>query len=388
MVRVGDPALIGSDRPLVAHIVFRLDIGGLENGVVNLINHMPVDSSRHVVISLAEPTEFATRIQRSGIDVYSIGKRAGKDPRAYVRLYRLLRRLRPDVVHTRNLGTLDCQAFAWIAGVPRRIHGEHGWDTVDQEGSSMKYRLLRRLNAPFVQQYIALSREIEHWLVDQVGVDPGKVTRICNGVDTDRFRPIGSRRRTDGGVVIGTVTRLSEIKDPLNTLNAFAQLKSLVGGRRALQLLVVGDGPLRVQMETAVRDLGLGPHVTMAGRQLDVVPWLDRMDLFVMGSRREGISNTILEAMAAGLPVVATRTGGNHEIVEEGVTGALAEPRSSEALANAMLPYVLNGAMREEHGRAARQRAVSQFSLERMIASYAKLYSAKTSGRSTWHRAI
>ncbi len=163
------------DMPLVAHIVFRLDYGGLENGLVNLINHMPPSSVRHVVIALSEATEFASRIERDGVEVYAIGKKPGKDPAAYLRLYRLLRRLKPDVVHTRNIGTMDCQVVAWLAGVSRRVHSEHGWDTTDQEGRSGKYRMLRRALSIFVGRYVALSRELEEWLVNDLRVPHSNV---------------------------------------------------------------------------------------------------------------------------------------------------------------------------------------------------------------------
>lgn len=360
--------------PLVVHIVFRFDYGGLENGLVNLINRMPPSCARHVVIGLSEVTEFASRIKRDGVEVYAIGKKPGKDPAAYIRLYRLLRRLRPDVVHTRNIGTLDCQVVAFLAGVRRRVHSEHGWDTTDQEGRSEKYRLLRRALAVFVDRYVALSRELETWLVDDVGVAPDKITRICNGVDTIRFSPTSERVSDHDEVVIGTVTRLSDIKDPLNTLRAFARLKESVGARRNVRLIMVGDGPLLGAVEREVLERNLAEDVCLPGSQIDVAPWLSRMDIFVMGSRREGISNTILEAMAAGLPVVATRTGGNLELVDEGVTGALVPPQSAEGLAAAMERYVLDNALRTDQGRAGRDRVVRAFSLDTMVSRYAALY--------------
>jgi sugar transferase (PEP-CTERM/EpsH1 system associated) len=365
--------------PLVAHIVLRLDYGGLENGLVNLINRMSPTCARHVVIGLSEVTEFASRIERRGVEVHAIGKKPGKDPAAYLRLYKLLRRLKPDVVHTRNIGTLDCQVVAMLAGVERRVHSEHGWDTTDQEGRSGKYRLLRRVLSVFVDQHIALSRELEDWLVDDLGVPRRKVTRICNGVDTTRFKPRRVRSPDQEAVVIGTVTRFSDIKDPLNTLRAFARLRDLVGSERKVCLIMVGDGPLLESVQREVSDRGLGKDVCLPGSQLDVVPWLHRMDLFVMGSRREGISNTILEAMAAGLAVVATRTGGNLELVDEGVTGSLVPPQSADALAAAMEPYVLNDALRKDRGSAGRNRVVREFSINSMVDKYASLYSSATS---------
>ena len=364
--------------PLVAHIVFRFDYGGLENGLVNLINHMPPSCARHVVIGLTEVTEFAKRINRPGVDVYAIGKKPGKDPMAYVRLFKLLRRLRPDVVHTRNIGTMDCQVIACLAGVGRRVHSEHGWDTTDHEGLSNKYRLLRRVLSVFVDRYIALSRELEDWLVNDLEVPRAKVARICNGVDIKRFEPSHSRRDGSESLVVGTITRFSEIKDPLNVVRAFARLNASVGGTRSVRLIMVGDGPLMEAVQREVAEHGLVGDVCLPGSQLDVVPWLAQMDLFVMGSRREGISNTILEAMAAGLPIVATRTGGNVELVDDGKTGALVPPQSPDALADAMEAYVRHEQLRLEHGTAGRRRVVDEFSLEAMVGRYAALYAPVT----------
>lgn len=373
--------VVKAPPPLVAHVIFRLDYGGLENGLVNLINHMSPVHARHVVIGLSEATEFASRIKRQDVEVHAIGKKPGKDPHAYVRLYKLLRRLKPDVIHTRNIGTLDCQVIAMLAGVGRRVHSEHGWDTTDQEGRSKKYRLMRRLLSIVVDQHVALSRELEDWLVDDLGVARKKVTRICNGVDVARFKPHPNRRSDRDPVVIGTVTRFSDIKDPLNTLRAFVRLKELVGTKRPVRLVMVGDGPLWEPVQREIADRGLGRDVCIPGSQLDVVPWLNRMDFFVMGSRREGISNTILEAMAAGLAVVATRTGGNVELVDEGVTGFLVPPQSVDALAAAMEPYVLDDALRVSHGAAGRDRTEREFSLDAMVGKYAALYNGDISSR-------
>ena len=321
-----------SSPPLVAHIVFRFDFGGLENGLVNLINHMPPSRARHVVIGLSQVTEFASRIKRDDVEVYAIGKKPGKDPGAYARLFALLRRLRPDIVHTRNVGTLDCQVVALLAGVRRRVHSEHGWDVADQEGRNTKYLALRRALSIFVHQYVALSQELEQWLIEDIRVPRNRVTRICNGVDTTRFKPVRKRESKPDRVVLGTVTRFSEIKDPLNTLRAFARLKESVGSRLNVRLIMVGDGPLMETVKREIAERNLGSDVCLPGSQLDVAPWLDQMDLFVMGSRREGISNTILEAMAAGLAVVATRTGGNLEIVEALLLHPLASGRAGHAL--------------------------------------------------------
>jgi hypothetical protein len=128
-------------------VVFRFDVGGLENGVVNLINHMPADAYRHAVISLTEITDFRRRIVRDDVSFVALEKPPGHAIRIYPRLFRLFRQLRPAIVHSRNLAALEVAMPAWAAGVPVRIHGEHGRDIGDLDGSSRKYQWLRRFIA-------------------------------------------------------------------------------------------------------------------------------------------------------------------------------------------------------------------------------------------------
>jgi sugar transferase (PEP-CTERM/EpsH1 system associated) len=368
-------------RPLIAHIVFRFDFGGLENGVVNLINFLPPERFRHAVIALTEASGFQARLARPDISVHALDKRPGKDPLAYFRLFRLLRSLRPAIVHTRNFATLDCMPVARLAGVSRGIHGEHGWDVFDPDGTRRRYRAVRRLLNPMVDRFVAVSREIEQWLTGIVGIRASKVVRICNGVDTRRFAPAaGAARvlvprswREPGTVVIGTVARMAAIKDPLNLVRAFIALRSAPGGRAA-RLVFVGDGDLKSAAEQLLRDAGALEAAWLAGARDDVPQLLREMDVFALGSRREGISNTVLEAMASGLPVVATATGGNMELVRDGESGRLVPPADSAALAAALLGYVADPQLRAAHGHRARQLAEHEYSLRIMVDAYASLY--------------
>ena len=131
-------------RPLIAHVVFRFDVGGLENGVVNLINHLPRDAYRHAVISLTDITDFRRRVSRTDVEFIALEKPPGHAYRFYPRLYRLFREMRPAIVHTRNLAALETVVPAWVAGVPVRIHGEHGRDMLDLHGANRKYQWVRR----------------------------------------------------------------------------------------------------------------------------------------------------------------------------------------------------------------------------------------------------
>lgn len=375
----------GRRPPLVAHILYSFHIGGLENGVVNLINHMPPERYRHVIIALADcDTEFCARIRRSDVDFISLHKAPGHGVKLFPRLYRLLRQLAPAIVHTRNLAALEMTVPAWAARVPVRIHGEHGWDTSDPAGVSLKYRLLRRLHSPFVTQYIALSSQLSSYLTQGVGIGPARVTRVCNGVDVARFSAQATKADLpevpagfvdDAGLVFGTVGRLQAVKDQLTLVRAFRHWRDSGSEvAKKARLVLVGDGPLRAQVEAEVAAAGVSDSVWLAGARNDVPAWMAAMDCFVLPSQAEGISNTLLEAMACALPVVATDVGGNGELVLNGETGFLVPPNDPVALSGAMARVGNDAAMRQKMAVAARNRAVSQFSLEAMVEAYLAVY--------------
>jgi sugar transferase (PEP-CTERM/EpsH1 system associated) len=375
-------------RPLIAHVIFRLGVGGLENGVVNLVNRLPAESFRHAIVCLTDYTDFRDRIARSDVEVHAIHKRPGHDLRASWRLYRLFRRLRPGIVHTRNLGCLEALPPAWLAGVPRRIHGEHGWDVFDPAGTNRRYQQLRRLHGLLVDRFVPLSEELERYLVERVGIGPDKVTRVYNGVDTGRFCPAAERPDVlpagfagAGDVVIGTVGRMHGVKDQSTLAKAFVELVARAGGAAGrLRLVMIGDGPLRESCAELLEAAGLGAQAWLPGARDDVPALMRAMDIFVLPSRAEGISNTVLEAMATGLPVVATAVGGNPELVRDGDTGALVPPSDPAAMAEALLAYTADDVRRRAHGSAARERALERFSLEGMLERYTALYEGVIGG--------
>lgn len=363
--------------PLIAHIVHRLDYGGLENGLVNLINGLPVDSYRHVIICMTSASDFRQRIRRADVAVHELHKAPGKDPAAYLRLWRLLRQLRPAAVHTRNTGVLDCQVVARLAGVPRRIHGYHGWDMDDLTGTNPRRNRLRRMCDPFVNHYVVVSRQIGSWLTGALGVAPARVTPICNGVDIERFRPAPHPRAAGTPIVIGTVGRLQTVKNQILLVRACGLvLRQAPELSRAWQLRLVGDGPERPALEAAIDAEGLRDVTAITGWNDEVPAALRGIDVFVLPSLNEGISNTILEAMATGLPVIATAVGGSPELVADNETGFLIPADDQAALADRLLRYLRSPDLAQVHGRAARQRAEQDFSIQRMLRDYARMYDA------------
>lgn len=380
-------------RPLVMHVVYRFDVGGLENGVVNLINHLPAERFRHAVVALTDCAEaFCRRIRREDVGFVSLHKPPGHGARLYPQLYRLFRTHRPAIVHTRNLAALESVVPAWAAGVPARVHGEHGWDVSDPGGTRRKFQWLRRAYSPFVSRYVALSGHIESYLVERVGIALQRVERICNGVDTARFMPASAVRGAaasagQGGridlvdspfgaehVVVGTVGRLQTVKDQVNLVRAVAIARGLGEAGARLRLVIAGDGPQRAEVEAAIAATGIGDITWLAGERSDVPEIMRALDVFALPSRAEGISNTILEAMASGLPVVATEVGGNAELVAAGETGLLVPPEDPQRMAEALLRYTADAALRQDHGAAGRQRVERNFSIDNMVARYTQLY--------------
>jgi sugar transferase (PEP-CTERM/EpsH1 system associated) len=369
--------------PLVAHIIYRLDVGGLENGLVNLINRMPPARFRHAVISLTDATQFRDRIARPGIPVYCLKKPPGNSIATQVRLWRLLRRLRPAIVHTRNLASLECTVAAALAGRNVRIHGEHGRDAADPGGSNVRRQRIRRLFKPFVYRYAAVSRELACYLETRVGVSPDRITHLCNGVDTARFQPPGNGRVaveaslgvTGETIVFGTVGRMEAVKDPLNLARAFIKLLDMLPQHRAmLRLAMVGDGPLRPRVIDLLQSAGVRGLAWVPGERNDIPAVMRGLDVFVLPSLGEGISNTVLEAMATGLPVIATRVGGNPELVNHGVTGTLVPPGDPDALAAVMRGYVLERGRIAQEGACARRIAVDRYGIDVMVRNYMRLY--------------
>lgn len=352
----------------IVHVVYRFGIGGLENGLVKIVTNLP--QHQHTIITLTDADPVQQQRVAAVAQVVCLQKPPGQGFRVLRQIFSLLRHLHPDVVHTRNIGTLDVQFLAFIAGVRGRVHSEHGWDTYDPEGKNPRYRWLRRFSNLYVQRWIGLSEELCTWLVQQIRIHDRKVTRIINGVDTTAIRPCHNPVDPDAPRFV-TVSRLSEIKNPLNTVNAFLLFCEHFPDA---ELTVVGDGPLFNQLESVVAASPYRQQVKLVGEQSNVTPYLQAADVFLLGSSKEGISNTILEAMAAGLPVIATEVGGNAELVEEGTTGYLVRPDTPVALCQAMLKMSKNPQLRERFSLEARLRAERQFSIQRMVDAYQDAY--------------
>ena len=371
--------------PLVAHIIYALGTGGLENGLINIINRTPPDRYRHVIICLTNADDFANRITLPGIQVIQLHKPAGQNFRVFWDLWKTLRTLRPDVVHTRNLASLEMQLVTLLMPGIKRVHGEHGRDIHDLDGTNKKYNLLRKAMQPFVHRYIAVSRDLLQWLKHTVAIPEKKLRQIYNGVDAGKFSPRQDDAKLgdlappgllpENAVVVGTVGRLAEVKNQQLLIEAVGYLftkRPILRG--TLRLVLVGDGPLKLQLVGRVKQLGLSDVVWFTGDRNDVPTLMQLMDIFILPSLAEGISNTLLEAMASGLPVIATSVGGNVELIDEGVNGRLVPVNNVVAMADAVAELVDDPILRQSMGKKGLALVRTTFNWEKTVADYLAVY--------------
>lgn len=367
---------------MVVHVLHHLFIGGMENGVVNLVNRLPRHEFDHTIVCIEDHSEFASRIQRDDVRVIDMHRSKVGTWRLRWQLWRLFKQLRPSVVHTRNLSGLDALLPARLAGA-RTVHSEHGYDVDNLAGKAARPTLLRRLHAPLVHRFACVSQDIQRLMVQHWGAAGKPLTQIYNGVDTAIFKPrpalqprtLPTHLNGDDLFVVGTVGRVRPIKDQATLLRAVAQLLAWHPELRSrVRTVVVGDGPLLAQLAQLASELSIEQLCWFAGARDDVPALLQSMDVFVLPSLNEGISNTLLEAMACGVPILASAVGGNVELVERGVCGEWFEPGDVHTLARLLAAYACDPALRKRHAEAARERAVERFSIDSMMAAYAELY--------------
>lgn len=356
----------------VMHVVYSLQPGGMELGVVKLVNGLNRAAVRSSICSTT-PDGALKSLVANDVAVLELRRRQGNDPRLVWNLYQVFRRERPDIVHTHAWGTLlEGLVAARLARVPIVVHGEHGTLQLKH-----RQRVAQRIAWKAADRMLSVSSRLAERISHDTGLPLARMTVIRNGVDLNRFQRVDradARARlgfADDELVAIAVGRLVPVKDHLTLLEATALARR---SGRPFTLAIAGDGPLRSTLEERARALGLDAAVRFLGHRGDVETVLAAADLFVLSSVSEGLSNTILEAMATGLPVVATRVGGADEMVEDGVTGVLVPASSPSEMAAALTAVFGDADARRTMGIRGRARAKTEFSLETMVRRYESLY--------------
>jgi glycosyltransferase involved in cell wall biosynthesis len=347
----------------VAHVVGQLAVGGMEKLLVEFARH--ADRSRFELsfVSLGDRGAVADEIEALGYPVVAMGEPSGFRPGIILALSNIFRRGRVDVVHTHNGRPLMYGApAARVAGVRASIHTRHG----QQHGASQRELARFRMATRLVDRVVCVSADAMR-LAGSRGVAAEKLRTIPNGIDLSRFGYTGPR--ADGPAVM--VGRLSPEKDAANLIRAMA---IVVKEEPKFRLQVAGDGDCMASLVALTRELELTGHVTFLGGVSDVAALLAGASMFVLPSLTEGISLTLLEAMARGLAVVATRVGGTPEVMEDGATGLLVAAQSPAELAQAMLRIYRQPHRARLMGLAAHHRANALFDVRRMVTTYEGIY--------------
>ena len=361
----------------IIHIIYSLNPGGLENGIINLVNNMDDFKFENTICCLTQGGDFEKRLNKN-IKVSKMFKKPGNDYQLYIKLIKYLKEIKPTIVHTRNWAGMDGIIAAKMARVPIIIHGEHGFEITDLISQNKKRKFIRKLVlSTIVDKIVTVSKNLKKRLINEIKIKPEKIIHIPNGVDTNKFniyRKEFTRKKfgfKKEDFIIGIVARLDPIKNHKTLISAF---KEIVKNYPQTKLIIVGDGPLREELEEKSYQLGINNKVIFMGERNDVPEILKTFDIFVLPSLNEGMSNTILEAMATGIPVIASNVGGNPELVIDGETGFLFPTNDVESLVQKIKTYILYPELKQKHGYNARKRVEEEFSLDQMVRRYEELY--------------
>ncbi len=365
------------DSLRILFLITELDTGGAQKALARLLASLNRSRFKpHVACLYHGDKTVAQEIRALGIPLTDLRMQAKWRADALWRLYRLLRRQQPAILHTWMFhANLPGRLLGRLAGVPIVITSRRNVNI----GGPARERLLRWTSGldDAVIAVCELARQAE---IERAGAAPHHVATIYNGVDVTAFSrsdPEADARIRDtfdipaDAPLLGAIGRLHPQKDFGTLLAAVAQLRRQVPDAH---LLLVGDGELREELVNHARSLGLGDCVTFAGHRTHIPEILAAIDVFTLTSLWEGLPNVILEAMAAGLPVVATRVGGVPEVVVAGETGLLVPPRDPDALSRAIVTLLRDPALRQTMGRAGQERVRHRFSVEQMVRRTESLY--------------
>ena len=360
-------------------VVPSLEMGGVEKTLISLLPRLKERGFEVKVCTLYRKDILAQEMEEKGIPVINIGMRARLDVdikylKGIFYLKHWMMKEGFHIVHTHLYrANTPGRIAAKLAQIPVVVANEHNVD----EWKNFFQRSVDRALSRITDRIIAVSERVKKFYVEEVGIPPGRITVLYNGVDLERFDKkvnVMEKRKELGlplhSIIVGSVGRLHPQKNYFNFIKA---ISLIVKKFSRVHFLLVGGGPLKERLKRFSRTLGLEEKISFLGERKDIEEIYPVMDIFVLSSDREGFPITILEAMACGLPVVATRVGGVEEEVEEGKTAFLVPPANSEALAEAITKLISSPSLRKEMGKKGKER-VKLFRIEKMVERTEKLY--------------
>jgi sugar transferase (PEP-CTERM/EpsH1 system associated) len=372
--------LIGLPMIRIMHVVDHLGKGGLENGLVNLISHLHPQRFEHVVYAIRRLGPNAERLSKDRVRVICQGKQDSDSRFQVGTLARAIREIRPEVVHSRNWGTIEAVLAGRLVRAAAVVHSEHGIETGLDAKEPWRRICFRRLSYELADRVLSVSYGLRDFHARRTGFSADRITVIHNGVDNRLFFPDPAgraRMRRELGIgedefLIGCVGNLLPVKDHVTVLRAVDILSRQF---RNWRLIIAGEGPERPKLEAFLDGhLEWRSRVSLAGNCERMPELLNAMDAYVLSSLSEGISNSLLEAMASGLAIVATNVGGNPEVVVDSGSGLLFPVGDCGKLAEHLNALQLHPVLRARLAQQALLRVRAEFSLDTMVEKYAQLY--------------
>jgi sugar transferase (PEP-CTERM/EpsH1 system associated) len=370
----------------ILHVVEALGVGGgVENGIANLIEHMDRGRFEHVLCGVFRMGPQVERYPQDRVRLLFLEQKQRKHSIQVGPLAEMIRQVKPDIVHSRNWGALEAViAGRWVRS-GSVIHSEHGVE-FNPAKDPWRRSWFRRLAFELADRVFSVSGQLRDALARRTGFPARKIGVIRNGVDTRRFRPNASARRqfraergiSEHDFCIGCLGRLNQIKDYPTMLRAAEVLSESCSSWR---LLIVGGGPELAALQELSSRPPLRGRIQFLGASDRVPEFLSALDAYVLPSLCEGISNSLLEAMATGVPVVVSNTGGNPEVVEEEESGLLFPVGDFNRLADRLLQLHRQKEFRDRLARKALQRVTDEFSLDSMVKKYEEMYGSLAGNR-------
>lgn len=357
-------------------VITWLPLGGIERRMVQTLARLDRNKYQMSVTCIRERGELAGEVEALGIPLFLQPVKRRLSPRGLWDLAQLFKREKIDIVHTHMYrANTSATVAARLAGVPvviTHVHSMNTWDTPRQ-------LWMDRMLHPWRDRVLAVSEAVRQNYLQHTGVAPQKVITLYNGIDLKEYEIDAAQaraKRKELGLapehrVVVVVARLVEAKALHFMLEAAAQVVSALS---SVRFLMVGDGPLEGKLKAQTRQLGLDSHVIFIGQRHDVPAIYAASQAAALSSVREGFANVVVEAMAAGLPVVATDVGGNREAVVDGHNGFIVPPRQPQAHAAALIKLLSDPLLAGEMGQKGRRRAQEYFSLEKMVKDTESLY--------------
>ncbi|MBQ0831327.1 glycosyltransferase [Marinobacter sp.] len=365
-------------KPLrVLHITFNMGIGGTEQVIRQLVQGMTSEGVKSEILCIdGHIGPIGEALQQSGVPVHKLARKQGFDWSLIKAIRKRLREGRFDVVHCHQYTPW---MYGWLAALPTRtkvVFTEHGRFYPDRY--RYKAMLINPVMALFTPSIVAISEATKDALVKYEFIPRHKIQVIYNGIaplvrDNDEAQKVrDSLGIPRDAFVVGTVSRLDPVKNQVMMLRAFKQFSEK---QPDSYLLMVGDGPDKAKLVSLAEEYGISARVIFTGFINSPVHYLAAMDVFLLSSHTEGTSMTLLEAMSLEVPAVATRVGGNPEIIEDDVTGILVEPGMAHPFAEGIEQLHQNPTLKQSMGQAARLSFNTRFSAGSMVYQYSKIYS-------------